>query len=467
MSPATRPRDLPPTLGHDPRRGWRRVRRLRRPRRLGRGLPLRRGRHATAAPSAGCPSPSAPTAAGSASSPASARASATACAPTDRGAPPRACATTRPSCCSTPTPAPSRARCRGRPTVFAHRVDDRLKGDDLVRSALDSAASVPRCVVVDEGFDWGDDAPPHTPLADTVVYEAHVRSLTMQHPEVPEHLRGTYAGLCHPSVIAHLKALGATAVELLPVQAFASEPEVVQRGLTNYWGYNTLGFFAPHAPYASTTDPQGALDEFKGMVRLLHAEGIEVHPRRRLQPHRRAVRAHRRLAVLARAGQPGLLPARRARPGHRRHRLRQHPRPAPRDGLQDGARLAALLGERVPRRRLPVRPRGGARPRPERRLRPQPPVPRRAAHRPGAVPGQAHRRAVGRRHPRLAHRPVPAAVHRVERPLPRLGAHLLARRPQGPGRRSPPGPRRARAGHPAGRVAGPVRRRATAARSRR
>jgi glycogen operon protein len=162
------------------------------------------------------------------------------------------------------------------PAVFAHGVDRRLKGDDLVRSNLDSAGAVPRCVVVDEDFDWRDDAPPHTPLADTVVYETHVRSLTMRHPEVPEHLRGTYAGLCHPSVIAHLKALGATAVELLPVQAFASEPEVVQRGLTNHWGYNTLGFFAPHARYASTPDPQGALDEFKGMVRLLHAEGIEV-----------------------------------------------------------------------------------------------------------------------------------------------------------------------------------------------
>ena len=162
------------------------------------------------------------------------------------------------------------------PEVFAHRVGHRLKGDDLVMSTLDSAAAVPRCVVVDERFEWGDDAPPHTPLAATVVYETHVRGLTMLHPEVPEHLRGTYAGLCHPSVIAHLKALGATAVELLPVQSFTSEPEVVQRGLTNYWGYNTLGFFAPHAMYASTPDPQGALDEFKGMVRLLHAEGIEV-----------------------------------------------------------------------------------------------------------------------------------------------------------------------------------------------
>jgi isoamylase len=162
------------------------------------------------------------------------------------------------------------------PEVFAHRVDDRLRGDDLVRSTGDSAAVTPRCVVVDESFAWGDDTPPHTPLAESLIYEVHVRSLTMRHPDVPEHLRGTYAGMCHPSVIAHLQSLGVTAVELLPVQAFASEPEVVGRGLTNHWGYNTLGYFAPHAPYASTPDPQGALDEFKGMVRLLHAAGIEV-----------------------------------------------------------------------------------------------------------------------------------------------------------------------------------------------
>ncbi|WP_370518435.1 glycogen debranching protein GlgX [Nostocoides sp. HKS02] len=162
------------------------------------------------------------------------------------------------------------------PEVFAHRVDERLRGDDLVRSTLDSAAVTPRCVVIDESFDWGDDAPPHTPLAASVIYETHVRGLTMRHPDVPEHLRGTYAGLCHPAVIAHLKRIGVTAVELLPVQAFTSEPEVVRRGLTNYWGYNTLGFFAPHAAYASTPDPQGALNEFKGMVRLLHEAGIEV-----------------------------------------------------------------------------------------------------------------------------------------------------------------------------------------------
>jgi isoamylase len=163
-----------------------------------------------------------------------------------------------------------------RPEVFAHQVDDRLRGDDVVRSRLDSAGSVPRCVVVDDRYDWGDDRPPHTPFAETVFYEAHVRNLTMCHPDVPEHLRGTYAGLAHPAVVAHLKALGVTAVELLPVQAFTSEPAVVQRGLTNHWGYNTLGFFAPHTAYASASEPQAVLDEFKDMVRVLHRAGIEV-----------------------------------------------------------------------------------------------------------------------------------------------------------------------------------------------
>ena len=162
------------------------------------------------------------------------------------------------------------------PAVFGHQVDARLRGDDVIRSSLDSAGAMPRCVVVDDRFDWGDDRPPHVPLSETVLYEAHVRSLTMLHPDVPDELRGTYAGLCHPAVIAHLKSLGVTAVELLPIHAFTSEPEVVQRGLTNHWGYNTLGFFAPHAPYASTRDPQGVVDEFKGMVRLLHQAGIEV-----------------------------------------------------------------------------------------------------------------------------------------------------------------------------------------------
>jgi glycogen operon protein len=162
------------------------------------------------------------------------------------------------------------------PAVYAHPVDGPHDGDDVLRNTLDSAGSMPRCVVVEDSFDWGDDRPPHTPFAESVLYETHVRNLTACHPGVPEHLRGTYAGLCHPAVVAHLRSVGATAVELLPVHAFTSEPEVVRRGLTNHWGYNTLGFFAPHAAYASSDDPQGVVDEFKGMVKLLHAEGIEV-----------------------------------------------------------------------------------------------------------------------------------------------------------------------------------------------
>ena len=135
---------------------------------------------------------------------------------------------------------------------------------------------MPRCVVVHDDFDWEDDAPPLVSRSDSVIYETHVVNLTKARPGVPEHLRGTYAGLAHPDTIAHLKGLGVSAVELLPVHSFTSEPHLLQRGLTNHWGYNTVGFFAPHARYAAARDPQGALDEFKGMVKLLHREGIEV-----------------------------------------------------------------------------------------------------------------------------------------------------------------------------------------------
>jgi isoamylase len=161
-------------------------------------------------------------------------------------------------------------------SLHGHRVDDTLRGDLTVRDDRDSAAHVPRCVVVDDEFDWGDDVLPRRTLRESVVYEVHVKNATALHPEVPERLRGTYAGLAHPAFVAHLLALGVTAVELLPVHAFADEPELVRRGLRNHWGYNTLGFFAPHAAYAAATEPQGVLEEFKAMVRDLHAAGIEV-----------------------------------------------------------------------------------------------------------------------------------------------------------------------------------------------
>jgi glycogen operon protein len=163
-----------------------------------------------------------------------------------------------------------------RPEVFGHVVGDDLTGDVTVRDDRDSAPFVPRGVVLDERFDWGDDRPPAVPWSRTVVYEAHARGLTKRLPGVPEALRGTYAGLAHPATLDHLVSLGVTTIELLPVHAFVSEPALVQRGLTNYWGYNTLGFFAPHPAYASTQDPDGVVREFKGMVRLLHQAGLEV-----------------------------------------------------------------------------------------------------------------------------------------------------------------------------------------------
>ncbi|NNG39361.1 glycogen debranching protein GlgX [Flexivirga sp. ID2601S] len=163
-----------------------------------------------------------------------------------------------------------------RPEVFGHRVDDSFAGDGSVRDDRDSAPFMPRSVVVADGFDWGDDASPQVPWDRTVLYETHVRGLTKLLPDVPEHLRGTYAGVAHPATIAHLRRLGVTSVELLPVHAFTSEPGLVRAGRQNYWGYNTLGFFAPHAAYASAAEPQEVIAEFKGMVKLLHAAGIEV-----------------------------------------------------------------------------------------------------------------------------------------------------------------------------------------------
>jgi glycogen operon protein len=162
------------------------------------------------------------------------------------------------------------------PAVFGHGVDESWRGEESEPSRIDSAAGVPRSVLVDERFDWGGDRAPRHLLADSLVYEVHVKNFTARMPGVPDELRGTYAGLAHPAAIAHLTDLGVTAVELLPVHAFADEPFLARRGLTNHWGYNTLGFFAPHAGYAAATTPQGVVDEFKGMVKLLHRAGIEV-----------------------------------------------------------------------------------------------------------------------------------------------------------------------------------------------
>ena len=160
------------------------------------------------------------------------------------------------------------------PAIYGHAV-----GDPTRPSGIDSAGSVPVGIVVDESFDWRADAHPRTPIADSIVYEVHVKGFTMQHPGVPPRLRGTYAGLAHPAALQHLVDLGVTAVELLPVHHSVTEPSVHAHGLVNYWGYNTLGFFAPHAGYSAAVRagrPGGQVAEFKSMVRALHEAGLEV-----------------------------------------------------------------------------------------------------------------------------------------------------------------------------------------------
>ncbi|MBF6045836.1 glycogen debranching protein GlgX [Streptomyces sp. NRRL B-1677] len=163
------------------------------------------------------------------------------------------------------------------PEVYGHVRDwPQQHVADTVRDERDSAPYVPKGVVVADGDDWADDHRPKTPWPDSVIYELHVRGFTKRHPGVPEELRGTYAGLGHPAAVEHLVRLGVTAVELLPVHQFAHEDHLLRRGLRNYWGYNSIGYFAPHAGYAATGTDGRQVGEFKRMVRALHAAGVEV-----------------------------------------------------------------------------------------------------------------------------------------------------------------------------------------------
>ena len=156
-------------------------------------------------------------------------------------------------------------------SVFGHHFDDPdSRNDD------DSAAAMPKCVVTDRNFDWGDDAPPRIPLDETVIYETHVKGFTKRHPEIPKEIQGTYAGLAHPAAIGYLTDLGITAVELLPVHQFVQDSHLLEKGLRNYWGYNSIGFLAPHGDYSSAGTGGGQVDEFKSMVKALHAAGLEV-----------------------------------------------------------------------------------------------------------------------------------------------------------------------------------------------
>ena len=147
---------------------------------------------------------------------------------------------------------------------------------DLTCDPRDSAGNLPKCVVVDPAFSWGHDTPPRTPWHQTLIYELHVKGFTARHPDVPQELRGTYAALTCPAVIDYLHALGITAIELMPVHQFVADRHLVERGLTNYWGYNSIGFFAPEAYYSSSGVLGQQVAEFKTLVRTLHREGIEV-----------------------------------------------------------------------------------------------------------------------------------------------------------------------------------------------
>ncbi len=147
----------------------------------------------------------------------------------------------------------------------------------LLADPRDSAAAMPKCVVVDPAFEWVGDAPLRTPWEDTVIYECHVKGMTMLHPDVPEELRGTYLGLASEPIIRHLQALGVTAVELMPVHQEAGEPRLARLGLANYWGYSPIGYFAPDIRFARPGVAAGRqMDEFKAMVRRFHAAGLEV-----------------------------------------------------------------------------------------------------------------------------------------------------------------------------------------------
>ncbi|PJI85671.1 glycogen debranching protein GlgX [Luteimicrobium subarcticum] len=159
----------------------------------------------------------------------------------------------------------------GDPSLYSYRFD---KPDHQNRA--NSGRHTMRSVVTNPYFDWGHDRPPNHDYHDSVIYEAHVKGMTMRHPDVPEHLRGTYAGMAHPAVIDHLRKLGVTAIELMPVHQFVNDSTLQEKGLSNYWGYNTIGFFAPHNGYAAYGSRGEQVLEFKSMVRALHEADIEV-----------------------------------------------------------------------------------------------------------------------------------------------------------------------------------------------
>ena len=310
--------------------------------------------------------------------------------------------------------------------MFGHRVG--VPDGDLIADDRDNAPYLPKSVVVDPAFTWGDDRQPRTPWHRTVIYEVHVKGFTARQPDVPRDKRGTYSGLASPAAVEHLQRLGVTAVELLPVHHSVTEKDLRDRGLTNYWGYNSIGFFAPDARYSSVGARGAQVAEFKTMVKTLHQAGIEVildvvYNHTAEGNHLGPTLSFRGIdnAAYYRLDEPGPAPL------HRLHGLRQHAQhdaPA-HDPAHHGQ--PALLGARHARRRLPLRPRrhaGAGAP----RRRPPVGVLRRHPPGPGHLAGQADRGALGPRRRRLSGRQLPGGLGGVEREVPRHRPPLLAGR---------------------------------------
>ena len=227
--------------------------------------------------------------------------------------------------------------------------------DTSAMNDLDSAAHTMKSAVINPYFDWGNDQHPYISYHDSVIYEAHVRGMTNLNMDVPPDIRGTYAGLAYPGVIEYLKKLGVTAIELMPIHQFVNDSFLQEKGLSNYWGYNTIGFFAPHNAYSSSGERGEQVNEFKSMVKAYHhagmevildvvynhtAEGNHIGPHPELQGHRQRL----------------LLPTGGRRPAAllRHHRYRQLAAYALAARAAVDYRFAALLGHRNARRRLPL-----------------------------------------------------------------------------------------------------------------
>ena len=243
------------------------------------------------------------------------------------------------------------------------RWDDALFGytigardDDLSFDRRDSARFMPKCRVIDPAFTWGRERRPEVPWDRTIFYETHVRGFTKLHPAVPETCAAPSAGLGRKEVVDYIRSLGVTSVELLPVHAFVNDRHLLEKGLTNYWGYNTIGFFAPDPRYSAV--PAFVFAEFKEMVARLHDAGLEVILDVVYNHTAEGNELGPTLSFrgIDNASYYRLLPDAAALL-HQRHRHRQHAEPQPSARAADGHRLAALLGDRDACRRLPLRPR--------------------------------------------------------------------------------------------------------------